>query len=110
MSAKRQLCVDCDLMQANARQTAFNYKQGEIFFKRVHDPKKLDIRREGPYPIKRVHVNGNVTIALKPGVLERINICRVKPYREQTLPKRVTRAALRILLTEGKNDVKSGES
>ena len=72
--AKRQLRVNCDLLQVNARRTAFDYKQGEKVLKKVHDPKKLDIRWDGPYPIERVHVNGNVTIALKPGVLERINI------------------------------------
>ena len=48
--------------------------------KKVRDPNKLDQRWDGPYPIERVHVNGNVTIALKPGVLERIDIRRVKPY------------------------------
>ena len=70
----------------------------------------MDIWWEGPYPIKRVHVNGNVTIALKPGVFESINIQRIKPYREPTLPKRVTRSSTpsQISLTEGKNDVESG--
>ena len=45
-------------------------------------------------PIERVHVNGNVTIALKPGVLERINIRRVKPYFEPELDQNITEAAV----------------
>ena len=61
--------------------------------KKVHDPRKLEQRWDGPYPIERVHVNGNLTIALKPGVLERINISRIKPYLEPTLAPNVTEAA-----------------
>jgi hypothetical protein len=35
----------------------------------------------GPFNITRVHANGTVTIALAPGVIERVNIRRIKPYR-----------------------------
>ena len=92
--ARRQVKVDRDLMRANSRRTAFDYKQGEKVLKKVHDPRKLEQRWDGPYPIERVHVNGNVTIALKPGVLERINICRVKPYFEAELDQNITEAAI----------------
>ncbi len=34
------------------------------------------------YVIKQVHVNGNVTVQLRTGVTERLNIRRVKPYHE----------------------------
>ena len=81
-------------MQANARRTAFDYRNGEQILKRIHDPTKLGQRWEGPYPIERVHANGNVTIALRPGVLERINIRRFKPYHEPTLPPDVSEAAV----------------
>ena len=92
--ARRQVKVDRDLMRANARRTAFDYKQGENVLKKVHNPKKLEQLWDGPYPIERVHVNGNVTIALKPGVLERINIRRVKPYFEPELDRNITEAAI----------------
>ena len=92
--ARRQVKVDRDLMRANSRRTAFDYKQGEKVLKKVHDPRKLEQRWDGPYPIERVHVNGNVTIALKPGVLERINIRRVKPYFEAELDQNITEAAI----------------
>ena len=68
--------------------------------KNVNDPKKLDIWWDGPYPVECVHVNGNVTIALKPGVFERSNIRRVKPYREPTV-------SLKFSFTEWKNDLGS---
>ena len=35
----------------------------------------------GPYTIERVHVNGNLTLQLRQGVTECINIRRVLPYR-----------------------------
>ena len=92
--AKRQLSVDRDRMRANARRMAFNYRNGEQALKKIRDPTKLGQRWEGPYPIERVHVNGNVTIALRPGVLERINIRRVKPYHEPTFPPDVSEAAV----------------
>ena len=41
---------------------------------------KLAIKTAGPYPITHVHVNGTVTIARAPNVLERLNIRRIKPY------------------------------
>ena len=72
--ARRQVKIDRDLIRANARRTAFDYRHGETVLKKVQDPRKLEHRWDGPYPIERVHVNGNVSIALKPGVLERINI------------------------------------
>ena len=56
--------VDKDLMRANTKRTAFDYKQGEKALKRIHDPRKLEQRWDGPYPLAGVHVNGSVTIAL----------------------------------------------
>ena len=47
-----------------------DYKIDEKVLKKLHDRTKLGLRWEGPYPIERVHVNGNVTVALKPGVLK----------------------------------------
>ena len=80
--------------------------------KKVHDPRQFEQRWDGPYPIERVHVNGNVTIALKPGVLERINIRQVKPYFEPELDQNITEAAIGslFLLTEGKNDAGSRDT
>jgi hypothetical protein len=35
---------------------------------------------EDPYTIEHIHVNGNLTILLREGITERINIHRVLPY------------------------------
>ncbi len=50
------------------------------FLNKVHNPSKLGVRTEGPYTIEHVQVNGNVTILLREGITEHINICRDLPY------------------------------
>jgi hypothetical protein len=40
-------------------------------------PRKLDARTSGPYRVLQTHVNGTVTIELRPGVSERLDIQRV---------------------------------
>jgi hypothetical protein len=42
---------------------------------------KLDVRFEGPFQITQIHVNGTVTIRRRPGILERVNIRRIRPFR-----------------------------
>ena len=53
--------------------------------KKVHDPTKLGIRTQGPYKIKQVHTNGTLTMELRPGITERINIRRAIPFHEETM-------------------------
>ncbi len=43
-------------------------------------PTKLGVRLEGPYTIKPVHINGNLTTLLSKGITERINIRRDLSY------------------------------
>jgi transposase InsO family protein len=47
-----------------------------------HNPRKLGHRTTGPYKVMRTHVNGTLTIELKPGISERINIRKIIPYKE----------------------------
>ena len=68
-------------MRQNAQRRTYNYAPNQKVLKKVHDPTKLGVRTSGPYKIKKVHVNGTVTMELQSGVSERINICRVIPYR-----------------------------
>jgi len=53
---------------------------GQQVLKKVHNPTKLGVRTSGPYTIAQIHVNGNITIQLRPGITERINMRRVVPY------------------------------
>jgi len=79
---RRQHLIDERLIKANRRRFAYDYAVGEQVLKLVYKPNKLQPRAEGPYPITRVHTNGTVTIRISPQVIERINIRRVKPYRQ----------------------------
>ena len=73
--------VNENLQCANRKQLQFNYAPGQQVLKKVHDPTKLGVRTEGPYTIECIHVDGNLTILLREGITECINICRVLPYR-----------------------------
>ena len=79
---RRQAKVDADLLRINSKRYSHDYSIGEQVLKRIHDPIKLEDRWEGPFLITCVHSNGNVTMKLRPGISERINIRRIKPYRE----------------------------
>jgi hypothetical protein len=72
--------VNENLQCANRKQRQNDYAPGQQVLKKVHNPTKLGVRMEGPFTIKRIYVNGNLTILLREGITERINICRVLPY------------------------------
>ncbi len=69
----------------NAKRTSHEYKVNDQILKKRHDWMKLGKRWDGPYVIKQVHVNGNVTVQLRTGVTAHLNIRRVKPYHEPTV-------------------------
>ncbi len=72
--------VNENLPRANGKQHQYDYAPGQQVLKKVHNTTKLGVRTEGPYTIEHIHVNGNLTILLREGITERINICRVLPY------------------------------
>ena len=72
--------VNENLRCANRKQCQYDYAPGQQVLKKVHNPTKLGVRTEGPYTIEHVHVNGNLTILLRDGITERINIRRVLSY------------------------------
>ena len=78
---KRQVTVDENLRRINAKRSSYDYQPGEKVLKKKHEYTKLGERWDGPFEINKVHVNGNVTIDLREGVTERLNIRRIKPYR-----------------------------
>ena len=47
-----------------------------------HKLHKLGHRTAGPYKVLQTHVNRTLTIEVKPGISEIINIRRVIPYKE----------------------------
>ena len=80
IAARREQLVNDNLHCANKKQRQYDYASGQKVLKKVHDPIKLGVRTSGPYTIERVQVNGTITIELRPGVSERINIRKVILY------------------------------
>ncbi len=72
--------VNENLRHANRQRHRYDYAQGQQVLKEVNDPTKLGVRTEGPYTIECVHVNGNLTILMREGITECINIHRVLPF------------------------------
>ena len=84
LTKKREHLVNENLRRENLKRRKYDYEVNQKVLKKLHKPTKLGERHEGPYNVERVHVNGNVTIQLRPGVTERINIRRIIPYHEPT--------------------------
>ena len=78
----RQATIDQNLLRANQKRVEVDYQVGDRILVRIDNPNKLGPKFRGPYPIVRVHINGTVTIQTSPQVQERMNVRRVKPFRE----------------------------
>ena len=79
--ARREQHINDNLRCANKKRCQYDYTSGQKVLKKVHNPTKLGVRHSGPYAIERVHVTGTITIQLRPGLSERINLQRVIPSR-----------------------------
>ena len=62
--------VNKHLQCVNKKLCQFDCTPRQKVLKKVHEPTKLGVRMEGPYTIKPVHVNGNLTILLHEGITE----------------------------------------
>ncbi len=83
--AQREQSVNDALLRANKKRINFDY---QIVQKNLKYDKtlygKLKPKTTGPFDILPVHSNGTVTISLRPGITECINVCRTLPYQEPT--------------------------
>ena len=82
ITIKREHLINENLMCENRRRRQYNYQPQQQVLKKNSNPQKLGERTSGPYLIEKVHTNGNITIKLNEETTERINIRRVKPYKE----------------------------
>ncbi len=80
IAGTREHHVNENLRRANREQRQHDCAPGQQVLKKVHNPTKLGVKIEGPYTIERVHINGNLTILLREGITERINIHQVLPH------------------------------
>ena len=82
VTKRREHLVNENLMRENKKRRRHDYAVDHRVLKKRHNPTKLGPRTTGPYRVVQTHVNGTVTIELRHGVTERINIRRIIPYRE----------------------------
>jgi hypothetical protein len=68
----------------NLKRRSYDYVVGQQVLKSIHAPTKLGLQNEGPYIITQLHTNGNITMELRPGVTECINIHQISPYHTPT--------------------------
>jgi hypothetical protein len=80
LTQKHEHLIDENLMSENSKQNCYNHVPNQKVLKKRHKSWKLGQKTIGLYRILRRFVNGTVTVELKPGISERINICRVIPY------------------------------
>ena len=82
ITLKREHLINENLMRENQKRRRHDYTPQQKILKKTWNPRKLGIRTRGPYTILQPHVNGTVTIELRPGISERLNIRRIIPYKE----------------------------
>lgn len=80
---RRQAIIDENNRKANLRRHFKDYTPGDQVLILLRPLGTLGQKTAGPFPITQVHVNGTVTIERSPGVFERLNIRRVKPFIAQ---------------------------
>jgi len=81
IAKRREHFINENLRRQNSRRRNYDYAVGMQVLKKIHDPTKMGPRTQGPFTILTVHANGNLTIELRSGVTERVNIRQVLPYR-----------------------------
>ena len=82
ITQRREHLIHENLMRENQKRRGFDYAPHQRVLKKKWKPRKLDERTSGPYEIVQTHVNGTVTIQLRPGLTGRINIRRIIPCRQ----------------------------
>ncbi len=82
ITQRREHVINENLIRENQKQHHYSYVPQQRILKMKWSPHKLSKCTSGPYQILQTHVNGTLTVELRPGVSERINIRRVIPYRE----------------------------
>ena len=109
----RQGRIDTQLLKANAKRHARDWRVGEQVL--VQNPlragSKLQPTFRGPYPILTVHTNGNVTVRHPNGVQERLNIRKLKPYvsHQRRKPRSSSSCVSILVFLERENDKRQPE-
>jgi hypothetical protein len=82
ITQKREHLIHGNLIRENQKRRQYDYLPGQRALKKHWKLHKQSTRTSGPYRVLQTHVNGTVTIELRLGVSERLNIWRFIPYKE----------------------------
>ena len=82
ITLRREHLINENLIRENQKRRRYDYLPQQRILEKRWKPLKLDERTTGPYRVLQTHINGTVTIELRPGVSERLNIRRIIPYKE----------------------------
>ena len=82
ITLRREHLIHENLLRENQKRRRYDYMPQQRVLKKRWKPRKLHKRSSGPYRVVQTHVNGTVTIKLRPGVSERLNIQKIMPYTE----------------------------
>ena len=74
LKKKRKHLINYGLRRENHKQRRWDYKVVQKVVKRIYDPTKIGKRHTGPYLISQTHVNGTVTVKLRPSITKQLNI------------------------------------
>ncbi len=86
ITRNREALVNDMLLKNNQQRINYDYYIGQRVLKYDNTIKgKLTVKTSGLFEIVRVHINGTITIQLRAGVTERINICHTIRYHEPLL-------------------------
>jgi hypothetical protein len=79
ITQRRKHLIHESLVRENHKRRGYNYTP-QKWYLRKNGSQKMGKRISGPYKIVQVHVNGKVTIQLRPDLTERVNIRQIIPY------------------------------
>ncbi len=85
--AKTRTSYPWEPHERKQKRRGHDYAPQQLVLKKKWKPKKLGKRTSGPYKTVQVHVNGRVTIQLRPGLTEKINIRWIITYKQWLLIK-----------------------
>ena len=100
---KHQIAVDQNLRRTNAKWSSCDYQPGQSILKKRHEWKKGE-GWDGPYPIKEVHINSNITVEFREGITERLKIIRIKSYRI-SIYKSILKTEEKSVVTENSSTI-----
>jgi hypothetical protein len=73
---------DTVLQRENKKRFFHDYIVGELILKLAETPPRMAKQATGPFPIEQVHTNGTITIRLNATATQRLNIRKIKPFRQ----------------------------